>query len=237
MFRIVTTGYRCADYLDNCIKSVVNQDGIDLSEISMHVAIDGEPSVYKRTLSVQNVTINGYYGRTGSPYRTIHLISGYLKEWADNDIICLLDADDALLPNALATVKSCYRIFPSTRLTYGSYRNVSGKPAKWNGEYKQHEQVRKAKWHASHLKTFTVGLFKHFQPKFILDADNNWLMAATDMATMFPLMEIAGMPRCRHITTEIYLYNDSSPKVSRQLQKDTEKWLRKQKPVRRVYGI
>ncbi len=156
----------------------------------------------------------------------------------DSDVIALLDGDDELVgPHALQPVAAAYQN-PNIWLTYGSYEYASShQRGAFNGRY-QRKDIRARRWHATHLKTFRWGLWKHL-PEFALKGpDGNWLQVCSDTAIMFPLIEMAGLDRTRYIKQVVYRYNDLNPmndhKTRGAEQLAVDKWIRQQKPYERL---
>ena len=58
---------------------------------------------------------------------------------------------------------------------------------------------------------------------------------------MFPMLEMAGKEKIRFVEKPLYIYNDMSElndhKVSPSDQIDTDKWLRAQKPYKKIASI
>lgn len=170
----------------------------------------------------------------------------------DDDIIAILDGDDELFDENVAyKVIDTYKRYHCV-LTYGSYIEKSRSKDFLNrvkgssitlrrGKYRNGENVRHSPFKASHLKTFTYGLFKYLPLSELKDKDGNWLKVAGDVALMLPLMELAGYDRIRHISEPLVIYNDESPlndhKVSGSEQKETELWIRSKKPFQRLIKI
>lgn len=143
----------------------------------------------------------------------------------DSLVIAILDGDGDTLPkDALARVAHVYEKYPDTLVTYGSYKKKSkGDRTKISQAYPKGADVRKYPWHASHLKTFRACLLPHVKPEWFQDSKGKWLQAASDVALMLPLMELAGLDRCRHIHEITYAWNDSPvSRAKRALQKRCE---------------
>lgn len=173
----------------------------------------------------------------------------YLNEiWEpkDDDIIALVDGDDRLFDEwSFVSVFTAHR--SGARVTYGSYVTKSELEAK-NGRvkycklhrdgYRGNENYRKLPWRASHLKTFRYGLYRRLKPDWYKGPDGEPLRVCSDLALMFPMLEMAGKEHVRHIHLPLYVYNDTSEfnvhKVRGEEQKNIEVWLRMQEPYKKV---
>jgi hypothetical protein len=168
-----------------------------------------------------------------------------LYKLKDTDIIILVDGDDELMNSvSISEVVRTYKQY-GCWLTHGSYINksehISGKVYQLHrGSYNNHEDYRKLPWRASHLKTFLYGLYKSID-KEDFKRDGEWLETCSDLALMFPMLEMAGKEKIRFIEKPLYIYNDMSElndhKVSPSNQIDTDKWLRAQKPYKKIASI
>jgi glycosyltransferase involved in cell wall biosynthesis len=163
----------------------------------------------------------------------------------DEDIVILLDGDDYLFGEyALQIVNEKYN--NDALLTYGQYINNYGQighcAAYTESEF---ENVRKAPWKASHLKTFKYKLFKALlqqDPGAMSFKFNNgqFYMAASDQAIMIPLMEIAGYEHVSYINNIVYCYrqspnNDHSSPEGLNLQFGVVDHIRTKSPLKRMF--
>jgi hypothetical protein len=218
-------------------------NSIDFNTAYQHIVMIDGAEDDKKDMALCSGFRFVYYqkGRNYALRNTVMAITLHEESMADDDVICVVDLDDRLLPGALETVKATYDASPKVLLTYGSYVNASGRPARFNGAYKRGENVRRAPWRASHLRTFKYRLWKQLPMSACLDADGEWFQMCADLAVMIPLMEIAGLDRCQHISKPIYWYNDLNPendhKVNGAQQKETERYIRSQKPFPRFEKI
>ena len=175
----------------------------------------------------------------------ISYLAGY-KRLESGDVICLIDGDDWLYDeNALITI---WKEFQNKNvwLTYGSYVNLSdireNKPHRlFRGRYRNEENYRELPWRASHLKAFRYGLYKKIRHYWWKDSNGKDLKVCSDLALMFPMLEMAGKEHIRHINKPLYVYNDLNPdndhKVAGKEQKDVEMWLRSLEPYKKVKSI
>lgn len=163
----------------------------------------------------------------------------------DGDLIILVDGDDALINET--AISEVVRTYERTGcwLTYGSYVNKSeflkGTPYRVHrGMYPNNEEYRRMPWRASHLKTFLYGLYKSID-KEDFKKDGEWLQVCSDLALMFPMLEMAGKERIRQIEKPLYIYNDMNELNDHKTvpfeQINMDKWLRAQKPYKKIASI
>jgi len=155
----------------------------------------------------------------------------------DEDVVAVVDLDDWLPNNALSTVRKVYDKHPNCLVTYGSYIKVSkGRKTKISKPYPVGADVRKHKFHASHLKTIKWKVLKNLPVDCLKDKNGNWLQAASDVAMIIPCMEMAGLENCYHVSTPTYYWRDNTPhKTNRALQIKCEKIVRAKKKLGRLF--
>jgi len=228
-FYIVSTGWKCERTLDRCLDSVDNQT---YKNWTHNITIDeGGDWDYEEKTSKR--TVFKSLQRGGKMLNYI-LATNHVR---GDTVICDLDLDDQLEPDALEIVAKEYEANPNLLMTYGSYTMESGRPARFNGPYES-EKFRGLPWRGSHLKTFKASLFHRIKPNdFKGPPDGNWIMSGADMAMMYPMLEMAGLDRIKFIDKPIYIYNDLNPlndhKTDPALQKRIERWLRSRRPYKR----
>ena len=231
-FHIISTGWKCEDTGNKCADSVDYQTYENWRHA---VFIDGfgKNAIQKYPDNKRFVLYEAErYGKMRNFYKA------YLPMKDTDSIICDLDLDDYLEPDALETVARVYEEHPETLVTHGSFRMLSGRKPSFNGPYET-DNFRQEKWKASHFKTFRASLFHRIKINdFKGPPDGNWLMSGADLAMMYPMLEMAGLDRIKYINKPIYVYNDLSDlndhKTDPGLQKTVERYLRRQKPYRRI---
>lgn len=129
----------------------------------------------------------------------------------DEDIICILDGDDALLNDrVLDILNNMYQ--DDTLLTYGQYvyqNNQIGHCKAYNEN--DFLNLRTGGYWASHMRTFKYKLYLELikqDPELFCFKDSNGLFYTItyDVAIMTPLMEIAGLNRIKFNPVPIYYY-------------------------------
>ena len=240
-FLVVSVGYdncepnELTDQIGRCIASVSKQ--IVNTEVQHVIMVDGAKS--NGQLITKDLNIYYQTARHHALRNIIKAIEMHYFNIDKDDVICLLDLDDELYTcHALDIVRKFYLEDSETLLTYGSYKTKSGKPSRFCSEYKYGESIRMTPWRASHLKTFKRKLWDHLPINHCMDDDGEWLEYAADLAIMMPLMESAGINRCKFIPHDIYLYNDQNPmnehKVDAHAQKMAEHYIRTRRPLQKA---
>jgi len=153
----------------------------------------------------------------------------------ETDIIILLCGDDWLAsPDVLNILDETYNS-KKCWTTYGSYidypANVRGKFAKKGLTLVQEEgSYRQAEWVYSHLRTFKFKLWEKIDKKdLIFSQTNKHYKAAWDLATTYPMLEMAGK-KAIYIKDILYVYNRANPlnedKINHEIQLAEEKEIR-----------
>ncbi len=65
--------------------------------------------------------------------------------------------------------------------------------------------IRQLPWGASHLRSAYTWLFKKIKLED-LKKENEFIHSATDLATMYPMLEMAGKNKVKFIRDVLYLY-------------------------------
>ncbi|WP_286754176.1 MULTISPECIES: glycosyltransferase family A protein [Sphingobacterium] len=130
----------------------------------------------------------------------------------DEDIVCIIDGDDKLSHKYVFNILNAVYQDPNLLFTYGAM-NYIGNNTKIGAKYSEYEyyNLRKSNWKISHLRTFRYKLFKKLievDPELncLRNASGHILRMPSDMALLFPLMEIAGYNQTRYLDTPLYKY-------------------------------
>lgn len=93
-------------------------------------------------------------------------------------------------------------------MTWGQYALWDEKNIRKGHCFDPHDRraCRKDDWYASHLRTFRAGLFQKINPIDLAFEDHLWSPECCDLATMFPMLEMAD-DRGRFIPDVLYVYN------------------------------
>lgn len=183
MITVLSTGLNVpTDYREKCLASVAEQ-----TADHEHIYLD-------------------------SPEAHFSKLTRIIRELPDDRIVVSLDGDDWLAgPTALATVQGYYD--GGALVTFGSFVHAVGLDGcgcpGFSAPYGPEEDIRKAPWRATHLKTFLAGMFKRIRPVDLREREGDWLPFARDLALMFPLLEMAG-PLAVHVPEVVYVYNHAN---------------------------
>lgn len=170
------------------------------------------------------------FGLCQNMYWTIKNIK-WIFNPEDGTVIGVLDADDWLSKDALKVVARVYRRYPKTGITHGSYKKLSkGGRTRVSRANPKKGNIRKLPWRSSHFKTIRWDVIKKVKPGWF-QYKGKWLEAASDLALMFPCIEIAGLENVRFISKIIYYWNNKTTRRKRILQKKCAKILRGKKVV------
>jgi hypothetical protein len=244
-FHLIIRGRNCVKTIGKTLDSLLRQESV---RWTAHVCLDdprdGSDDVAFRWASardpgcrVHHATVLGEHrGVAGTMYRAVEYLLTY-DHPGDAGVVVILDGDGDTLPKgALSRVAHVYEKHPDTLVTYGSYKKKSkGDRTRISQAYPKGADVRTFPWHASHLKTFRASLLEHVKTEWFQDEKGKWLQAASDVALMLPLMELAGLDRCRHIHEITYVWNDSPvSKEKRALQRRCEAIVRAKPQERRL---
>lgn len=134
---------------------------------------------------------------------------------SSSEIVFHLDGDDWLPDNGvISRVSRTYGSHRTLLVTYGNFIRFRDGQLRSEGYCEQPDsfaRLRELPWTTSHLKTFRYGLLRMVQRDDFLGPDSEFLVAASDMATMFPMLEMAGPDRSACFSEINYVYNQDNP--------------------------
>lgn len=200
------------------------------------IAEDSRFHIYKNEINV------------GSPLANIVKAFDYANP-ADEDIIVNIDGDDWLASvfvlqylNNVYTNTQCwmtygnYQMYPSGELGGHAALSIPDQVSDVNA-YKQYPFV------SSHLRTYKAGLFKKIDRNDLLDPRTGKIYTeASDLALMFPMLEMAGNKRAIKTDDILLILNRENEmneaKLGLNKQKETEAIIRtKQKVYDRIHNL
>jgi len=146
-------------------------------------------------------------------HRQLHNVYNTVHTCKNNEIVVIYDGDDFLKDDSvLLHINKVYQD-PNVWMTYGQYEVH---PTGQKGQCQEipdividQNEFRSYKWVSSHLRTFYAGLFKQIKKEDLMH-NNDFFHAATDMAAMFPMLEMAGK-HAHFIPRTLYVHNQDNP--------------------------
>jgi glycosyltransferase involved in cell wall biosynthesis len=150
----------------------------------------------------------------------------------DNEIIITLDGDDWLAHKDVLNRVNKEYVEKDVWITYGQWISYVDKSRGCSCEIPKpiidSNRFRRYDWCSSHLRTHYAWLYKLIRKEDLMH-NGEWLKMTGDLATMFPMLELAG-PKQSFIPDILYVYNYTSSindaKVNRDLQISLEKKIR-----------
>ena len=212
-YHFLIRGRNCEKYLKECVDSVNAQELPCTVNVFLDNPQDDSLAVANDLKIRHKIDHLGYnharLGLCGNMIIALTTIQNFTGIDGD-DVVCILDADDHLHRKALKYIDREYKS-KNILATHGSYIKLSkGRRTRVSKAYKSWEDIRTAPWKASHLKTFRVKLIDHLEPEIFMH-NGEFLTAASDLALMMPICELAGWDRVRFIKKEIYYWRDNTP--------------------------
>jgi len=209
-FKIIVPFYNCEKWIGKCIDSVKQQD-----HDNFHCYLINDLSTDNSEEIIKNKIDNRftYISNKEKKYKLKNFYECVQDFCSEEDIIVELDGDDWLAnKDVLKILESKYRE-EECWLTYGSYREF---PSFRTGIYSKKipdeifkkRDYRKSPWVTSHLKTFKSFLFKSIKEGDLME-NGKFFTTASDLATMFPMLEMAG-DKISFIEETLLIYNLSN---------------------------
>ena len=200
------------EYIASCLASLKSQTFLDWEA---HVTIDPyRDGTLERAIEARSgddrILITANEQRMYSMANLVHAIDR--SQARPEDIIVVLDGDDWLCnDDALQIIVDTYRKYDCW-MTYGSWVSnvehiVGGLPAYAEGT----TDFRNEEWLATAVRTWKKWLWDLIDDQDLRDKKGNYLRVAEDVAVMFPMLEMSGTAKARHIPQTLMLYNRANP--------------------------
>ena len=212
IFNIIVPVFNAEKFLEKCLNSIIKQS---YKEFRVQVVDDcSTDSSYEVASNIcanyENFHLRKNSRRLGALNNINQMLNLKILE-PSRTIDILLDGDDYLYSGDVLNI--IYEKYLNTNclITYGSHlssHGVQGK--KYPRLIRKFNLYRKYFWYASHLKTFRHDLWLSVNQKDLLDKNGKYFSVASDLALMFPMLEMAGN-RQEFIDDLLYVYNDQNP--------------------------
>ena len=216
VFRIIVNCGPCEDYIGACIASLRSQSSEnweayvtidpagDSTPQAAELARGGDPRIHTVLNPVRR-------------YAMCNLISGVERSAASpEDVMVVLDGDDWFAtPRALEIIANTYQRYDCWA-TYGSW--ISNDPEHrgmprglWPAYPEGTTRFREVDWLGTAVRTWKRWLWDCIDDADFRDAQGNYLRVTEDQAVMFPVLEMCGTARARHIPDVLMIYNRTTP--------------------------
>lgn len=198
-----------------CIKSLESALMQDYSNWILYIVNDASTDTtgfllenYIREHALENKVI-----LINNPQRRLAVENFYyaIHQFCHDDwIVVTLDGDDWFTtPKALSRIAQEYRD-ESVWLTYGNFINYPSNVPNYLGTFSEEilneNSFRDHQWFSAHVRTFKGWLFKMIEHKDLF-MHGKPIPAVPDLATMFPMLEMASQGHIRTINDILYAYN------------------------------
>jgi glycosyltransferase involved in cell wall biosynthesis len=250
-FKVVVAVFNAEDWIERCMVSLMLQSYQNWKCVIVDDA--SKDKTLPRALAI--ASRDGRFEVIAQPHhQPSHLVNQCQAidrlGSSPEDVIVILDGDDWLYDNNVLERLNKYYLRTQCWMTYGSFRifEGEGKPLRpydslraYPDDVVKNSSFRKAPWYASHLRTFKYGLWAKIDQRrsFYLNS-GEIVPAAVDMATMFPMLEMAGN-RSQFIQDPMVVYNLANPlnlaATRRKLGQLSEKEIRSKEPYGRIEHI
>lgn len=217
MFKIISAGWMCQDWIDQTVASVIEQNRDDWQMMIMYDGGDnGAEHIYKwgngkiqhRINTEQKFAVRNQYEG----------ICALLPEPEDIIVFLDLDGDQLAHRGVLQRLDDYYS--DDTLLTYGSYKPIPDlgtcQPAQpfppdviARSTYRHHIFTG-GRTCFNHLRTMKGKVFNAIPPEYFKWTDGRWYDAGTDYLFMLAGLELAA-ERHKHINETLLLYNHANP--------------------------
>ena len=219
-FRVIVPVYNGEKYIEKCLISIMEQDykNYDVTVIDDY-SDDGTIEIARNyPVKIHRNELRSWSGL----YGMIPVIRSFDSE----DIIVEVDGDDHLACNdVLSYLNEVYQ--KNIWLTYGQFAPISGtfkgfccplgyikyvKNLDREECFVTTENYRKGNvWVTSHLRTWKKWLWDKINEEDFKDEDGNYFITASDCASMYPMIEMAGEEHIKFIDKILYVYNNLNP--------------------------
>lgn len=222
--KIIVPFYNPGKFLETCVSSAMSQKYdnykvIFIDDMSTDGSYDKLPHDNDKAIIIRNDIRK-------TALENIH--NAVMSHCERDDIVVLLDGDDWFPnKNVLKYIdeqyknNDCWIMYGQANWTDGRRGFASAYPPQ------EFENIRKAPFRVSHLRTFRAGLYQSMKiqdPDFsgLKDSNGDFYRSSYDTAIMFPIMEMAGCEKTKFNDTILYIYNRENPisddKVDQALQ-------------------
>lgn len=222
-FAIVCAAYKCEQWILRCLRSIRSQSYTNFRCILVD---DCSPDA-TFSLAKAEVSSDQRFSVLQNPKRLStlpNLLTATCQAGsAPDDVVVVVDGDDCLKHNDVLKRLAAIYSNPEIWLTYGSCE-LANRPLKARllgrnlripaGPYPRAVRERNLyRYHpgsylASHLRTYRKFLWDAIRDEDLRDEDGEYFKAGADIATMWPMLEMATDRHIRYMDEILYIYNN-----------------------------
>jgi len=207
MIHIISSGWACWDYVQDCYESIINQN------VDFRATLISDGCILtSRELNKINhpkIKVVCYDTNMGAAYRRYEAI----KDLDSEDIIVLLGLDDKLFKSSLRIIKNQYR--KGKWMTYGNWINQYDEecsvPLHFPDSVHENRSYRQVQYRSTAPNSFKKFLFDMIPPEDFM-INGVWMNTTTESELMFSCLEMCGKDRIGVIERVIYYYRENLPK-------------------------
>jgi glycosyltransferase involved in cell wall biosynthesis len=210
-FKIIVPSYNCVQWIDKNLSSIESQT---YKNYDVCIVDDFSTDNLQREMIKSYCDRNSwkYIFNTNRKYALYNIELGIKESKCEKeDVIILVDGDDWLANDNVLNIVADSYTKEDIHLTYGQYQATDGHTSR-DYCFRPDENIIKNKlyrsipWLSTHLKTFKYSLFKNIRNQHFLDNNGQYFKTASDLAIMFPMIEMAGS-KFKCFDEILYTYN------------------------------
>ncbi len=210
-FKIVVPSYNSVQWIDKSLSSIESQTykNYDVCIIDDCSSDEAQREIIKTYCDRNNWK---YIFNTDRKYALYNIELGIKESNCDKeDVIIMVDGDDWLVNDNVLNIVANNYINEDIHMTYGQYQATDGHTSK-DYCFRPDDNIinkklyRSVPWLFTHLKTFKYKLFKNIRKQHFLDYNGQYFKTASDLAIMFPMIEMAGT-KFKCLDDILYIYN------------------------------
>lgn len=211
MIIILTTLYNAEKYIEKCLNSIITQSYTEFKcYITDDMSTDNSVSLVKkiirnddRFILIENKLKLYQSGNYDQVIRNNSNIN-------DKDIIIEVDGDDWLPDNdTLNRINQVY-LDENVWIANGRFKYSTGRIG-FSSKQIINDNLRHSDFTASHIRTWRAFLWRKINIDDLKDENGDYWTIASDLAFMFPMLEMSGEEHYRFMSDINYIYNEENP--------------------------
>lgn len=216
----VVTAYNAEKWIKKCIDSIKTQIKTNWICILCDDCSSDKTFNVMKTQQTPDFFLYRSNKNMGAAYMRYNSVKHFSDHIDDEDVILLIGGDDWLAHNKVLNILQ--RAYDNGAcVTYGNYKSLQNNNFHSLAEFPKsvikERSFRSHPWISTAINTFKYKLFKLINPEHLKDPKGIWMKNCTDLAIMFPILEMAPNDTIKPIHHIIYIYNNklSSNTLSR----------------------